>query len=312
MKKLMKRFLALACVIVLAMSMTACSKEESTKKESSKSKSEDLSKVNGEELLTKASESAQKSFAGKMLLNIDMSAKETADAEPQTIKVDADIDMQFVADPLSAYIGGSASGNAVGTEFEGSAEVYFAEEDGKQLIYVGYDIGTGMVWMYMDMSGYMEGLDVNTIMDSATAQQSADVFSKIAVEAVEKVNDKDCYKVVCTMNKESLKKAMEAQDSAMDTSSLDVLSDFELPVVYYIAKDGSTLEKCTMELAEFVKNVASDAVKATGESVNVDELLTVNACSLEMIYDCENAPETITIPEDAKANAMDMSSYLAY
>lgn len=326
MKKVMKRFIALLCVFVLAMSFTAC--KSSTKDNTSKTedKKEDLSSVDAKKVLQDAYKKMadQKSSKANMTLKMDMSVKEKADAEAEDLKIDANIAVASSQEPLAASITGDASGDISGTAFNGKAELYFVTEGDKPMVYVGFDIGTGMTWMYLDMKDMVSMKDLKSAFTSDGSDSSLDMFSSLKVEAVEKVNNKDCYKIVGNFDKAALDKVLDTKQNGTTmresmekeygkdvfNQMMKMFDDFNLPITFYVAKDGSTFEKCSCEMSETIKALVAGVSKAVGESAgDLKEMLTVNAASFDITYANGETAE-IKVPDEAKTNAIDGSTLL--
>lgn len=330
MKKVMKRFIALLCVFVLAMSFTACKSSDEDNTSKSVSEKEDLSSVDAKKVLVDAYKNTAEQNGAKanMTLKLDLSAKEDAESEAQSIKLDTDVNIAASKEPIAVSIAGSAKGNFADTPIDGKAEIYFVTENDTPMVYVGYDMGTGMTWMYLELKDMISMDDLKSATSAADAQTSVDMFSDLKVEAVEKVNGKDCYKIVASLDKTGIDKAMETEvegttmKSAMESlygaesyeQIMGMLKDFKLPVTYYVAKDGSTFEKCSIEMSETIKTLVVSILKQSGDEslkdVNVDELLTVNAASLDVTYANGETVE-VKVPDEAKTNAIDASSFLA-
>lgn len=325
----MKRFIALLCVFVLAMSFTACKSSDKDKDNTSKTedKKEDLSSVDAKKVLQDANKkmAEQKSSKANMVLKMDMAVKEKADAEAQNVKVDANIAVASSQDPLAASITGDASGDMADAAFNGKAEVYFVTDDDKPMVYVGFDIGTGMTWMYLDLKDMVSMSDLKSAFTSAGSDSSADLFSSVKVEAVEKVNGKDCYKIVGNFDKAALDKVLDTEQNGTTMRAsmekeygkdvfnqmMTMFDDFNLPITFYVAKDGSTFEKCSCEMSETIKALVAGASKAVGETAgDLNELLTVNAASFDITYANGETAE-IKVPDEAKNNAVDGASLLS-
>jgi len=256
--------------------------------------------------VTKAMAS-KKSLEGRMTFDMDMDigGSESGIDISMNMEMGMEMDMKVMADSGNSYVSGTMRYAVMGEDESADMEIYTVKEEGKTYVYTGVDDA----WMRSEAEEDDAGDAIGEYADIFNQIKDEKLTAEL-LENTENINDKECYVVKTSITADAMSAMMgqsvEEMFSDMDIDMRDA-ENLKVDALFYIDKEEKLLRRISMNIESFLNQIISSALQ--DESIKID----FRECRLMLDmtgYDTVEEKD-VTVPEDVKKRALDMSGALA-
>lgn len=299
-KKSAKLSLVIVLIFAMVLGMAACG-NKSNESGTTGSGSIASGEKNMDEILLAAAENIKnaKSMTSKMVMDMGMEVFGTPFDTTMTM------DIKTINSPMAMEAVGTMDMGDMGKM---DMKIFGEEENGKLTMYSGVgDETEGLTWV-------KEAVDVNSSqVNQYNAQYSIDLYMDSANSfkevGTEDVNGVKAVRYDGTISGDDIAKVVEnsgMEEQVGSEVTADMFKDAgDITVSFWVDTEKELIVKYEMDMSDVMQHIMEQAVAsaAEGEEGDMTSLLSITSVVISMEITGIDNVDSITVPDDAKANA---------